>query len=287
MEAGRKSGCLRHARGGAAAPAGRRRRRSLALCALAATWAVAVGVPTTAARATTATVVSLTFDDGPSSHAELVEPLGSRGMAGTFFVSSGKVGTSSYYMTWPQVRALASAGNEIGGHTIDHARLPRLSEAEMRRQVCGDRDALARELGVTPTSFAYPYGDVSATVEAVVRSCYESGRALGGVKSGTICRSCPYAEGIPPRNLHALRTLRHLTSSTPLSELKGYVTGAEEHGGGWVILVFHGVCDNRCTGTYSYGSTPFVQFLDWLRPRTEQGTVVRTVGAVVAGLRAG
>ena len=248
------------------------------LVALAAT-VVSAPAP---ARAAAPTVVSLTFDDGHASHDDLLVPLQSHGMAGTFYVNSGKVGSSSYYMSWDDVRSLAGGGNEIAGHTTTHARLGRLSAAEAEREICGDRQALAAQ-GHAAVSFAYPYGDVNATLETLVQRCgYTSGRALGGVKSGTVCRSCPYAETVPPRNPYAVRTLRYLTPTTTLAELQGYVIEAESHGGGWVVLVFHGVCDNRCTGTYSYSRTSFGQFLDWLSGRGPT-TVVRTVRDVISG----
>jgi peptidoglycan/xylan/chitin deacetylase (PgdA/CDA1 family) len=249
---------------------------------VAAVSALLGGSPAGRAEAAAPTIVTLTFDDGHASHAGVLAPLQTRGMAGTFYINSGKVG-SSPYLGWDQIAQLAAAGNEIGGHTIDHARLSRLSEAEARRQICDDRQALLSH-GLQPTSFAYPYGDVTPGLETLVAACgYSSGRALGGVKSGTVCRSCPYAETVPPRDAYAVRTLRHLTPTTTLAELQGYVTHAESSGGGWVVLVFHGVCDDRCTGTYSYSATSFGRFLDWLAPRAGSGTVVRTVQEVVAG----
>jgi hypothetical protein len=53
------------------------------------------------------TVISLTFDDGIKSQADLAAPvLASHGMNGTFYINSGNVGANSYYMTWSQVDGL-------------------------------------------------------------------------------------------------------------------------------------------------------------------------------------
>src|SRR5262249_56513606 len=67
--------------------------------------------------ATTNTVVSLTFDDGSASQYSTMSMLSAHGMNGTYYINSGLVGSSGYYMTWPQLHDLANAGNEIGGHT--------------------------------------------------------------------------------------------------------------------------------------------------------------------------
>ena len=60
-------------------------------------------------------------------------------------------------MVWSDVDALNAAGNEIGGHTVDHVRLTNLTPAQQHQQICDDADAL-RARGYTITSFAYPFG---------------------------------------------------------------------------------------------------------------------------------
>jgi uncharacterized protein (DUF2267 family) len=59
------------------------------------------------------------------------------------------------------------------------------------------------------------------------------------------------------------------------------VTGAEQHGGGWVQLVIHHVCD-RCDA-YSMTAADFQALLDWLAPRAAAGTVVQTTAQVIGG----
>jgi hypothetical protein len=203
-------------------------------------------------------------------------------MTGTYYINSAQVGSSSYYMTWPQIHALADAGNEIGGHTLHHTNLTKVDLATAQREVCDDRQNLLNQ-GFSPVvSFAYPEAATNATVEQVVQQCgYTTGRGVGNINSGNVCGGCPYAETIPPRDAFALRTPEPAVSGTTLSQLQSYVTGAESHGGGWVILVFHGICDNGCAGTNSLSPSTFTAFLDWLQPRSANGTVVRTVGQVM------
>jgi peptidoglycan/xylan/chitin deacetylase (PgdA/CDA1 family) len=230
----------------------------------------------------TQTVVSLTFDDGQASQYAAASVLQQHGMPGTFYINSGYVGSSGYYMTWPQIHDLANAGHEIGGHTVHHTDLTQVDPATATREVCDDRTALQTQ-GFSPVaSFAYPYAAENPTAEQIVASCgYDSGRGVGNINSINVCTNCPYAETIPPEGAYGLRTPEGATSSTTLSDLETYVTNAETHGGGWVILVFHGVCDDSCTGTNSLRTSTFASFLDWLQPRATNGTVVRTVGDVM------
>jgi peptidoglycan/xylan/chitin deacetylase (PgdA/CDA1 family) len=224
-------------------------------------------------------VVSLTFDDGHASQYGTLSMLSSRGMVGTYYINSAMVGSSSYYMPWSQIHELANAGNEIGGHTLHHTNLTTVSTSTATTEVCQDRTNL-RNQGFSPVaSFAYPEAESNATAEQIVQSCgYSSARVVGDISCGG---GCPYAETIPPPDPYRLRTPEGITTSTTLADLQSYVTNAETHGGGWVILTFHGICDNRCTNVNSISTSIFTAFLDWLGPRAANGTVVRTVGQVM------
>jgi peptidoglycan/xylan/chitin deacetylase (PgdA/CDA1 family) len=249
-----------------------------ALC-LACSSAPATGA---AARVAPRTIVSLTFDDGLPSHVTAMAMMRALGMVGTFYISPDLVGTSDYYMPWPDVQALAEAGNEIGGHTLHHVVLTKVDPGTARAEVCGSRSALL-DRGFSPvTSFAYPDAEVNPTVEQIVAQCgYSSGRGAGDLL-GPGCR-CPYTESLPPADPENLRTPVAVSTSTTLADLEASVTAAEDHGGGWVPLVFHGVCDDRCADELSVSPAIFGQFLDWLAPRVERGTVVRTVRQAIAG----
>jgi len=128
-------------------------------------------------------------------------------------------------------------------------------------------------------SFAYPYAEYNATVQSIVRECgYTSARGVGGIRSGSQCGGCPYAETIPPGDAYATLTPEDISSQTSLATMQSYVTQAEQGGGGWVQFVIHGIGDR--------GGVPlsqFTAFLDWLQPRAANGTVVRTVYEVISG----
>lgn len=234
-----------------------------------------------AGAATSPTTVSITFDDGQATQNLARDALRSAGLRATFYINSSLVGSSGYYLTRPQLDALVADGHEPGGHTLTHVDLTKQSSAEATRQVCDDRKVLESWYGPVITSFAYPYAASNSTAEQVVRSCgYASGRSVGSVQ----CAGCPYAEAIPPQNPYFLRTPEAAGSSSTLASLQAQVTDAENQGGGWVVLVFHGICTtDRCSSSNDVPLTTFTAFTDWLAQRSALGTVVRTVGQVMSG----
>src|SRR5918912_236719 len=92
------------------------------LAALFALLCAALAVPgVTTAHAATTTVVTLGFDDGVKDQFTNARPiLQAHAMHGVFYINSGQTNLTNY-MTQADISALASDGNEIGGHTVDHA----------------------------------------------------------------------------------------------------------------------------------------------------------------------
>ena len=180
----------------------RHRFAMLGALALLAASLVATGQP---AAAATNTVVTMTFDDGLASHVTTVPMLQSRGLRGTFYINSAMVGSSSYYMTWPQIHTIADAGNEIGGHTLHHINLTSVNTTTATHEVCDDRTAIIAQGFPTPASFAYPEAAYNNTAKQIVQSCgYSSARTVGDIR-GPDCGDCDYAETIPPVDAFALR----------------------------------------------------------------------------------
>jgi hypothetical protein len=77
---------------------------------------------------------------------------------------------------------------------------------------------------------------------------------------------------LPPEDPKAVRTIA-VDGAAPirLPDLKKYVTGAAAHGGGWLVITFHDVCDAyafdyiHCMASYGpIQDTVLGQFLDWL-----------------------
>jgi peptidoglycan/xylan/chitin deacetylase (PgdA/CDA1 family) len=221
--------------------------------------------------------VSLTFDDTIADQFQVGAMLKARDMRATFYINSTRIGTTSY-LTMQQVQTLAQDGNEIAGHTLSHDHLTTLTFDEARRQICNDRAALLA-YGFPVTSFAFPFGDNDAVVDQIACDCgYNSARDVGGFKTETSCTGCPYANTTPPAELYSIRTPPSVVQTTTLEMLQGYVLQAEAHGGGWVPLVLHHVCDG--CNSLSVSPALFEQYLDWLKGH---GVTVKTVDEVIAG----
>jgi peptidoglycan/xylan/chitin deacetylase (PgdA/CDA1 family) len=258
-----------------------RRRLACGLVAVIGVVSAFWGAPA-ALAADGQTVVSLTFDDGRATQTVAAPILEARGMEGTFFVNSGTVGSSGR-LTWGELSALQAAGHEIAGHTLEHVYLPGLSEADLRRQICEDRARLLNR-GFGVTNFAYPfgYGFADTNVRSVVQQCgYNSARRAWGLVSEECWWCTAWAETIPPADAFGVLTAETPKATTSLDTIKGYITNAETHGGGWVILVFHDICD----GCDAYGVAPSLleELLDWLQARESGGTTVKRVNEVIGG----
>jgi len=240
---------------------------------------------TAPAAASTPTVVTIGFDDGTADQFSNGYPiLSAHGMHATFFVNTGPITAGDPgHMTWADLHALASAGNEIAGHTIDHADLKPLSVADAEHEVGDDRNTLLAQ-GFTPQSFAYPFGSFDSTSEAVVHYCgYNSGRGVAGIS-----KSGPFGETIPPADAYATRTPPNPKTATKLSTLESYVLNAEAdtQSTDWVQFVFHTVCDKTTgghCGAYSISPGKLSAFLDFLQAEVNAGRVVGETTAQVIG----
>ncbi|TNM70298.1 polysaccharide deacetylase [Streptomyces sp. NP160] len=243
--------------------------------------------PAAQAAITGPTVVSLTFDDGDADQATAQQTMASKGMVGTFYVTTGFVGASGY-LTRAQLSSFAAAGNEVGGHTVTHADLTQVASTEAQAQICNGRKVL-QDWGFRPTSFAYPFSTANASVEAQAAGCgYTTSRGLGDTRTRFSCGGCVRAETLPPADPHYLRAPDQVDSRWTLADLQGTVTGAANNGGGWVVLTFHRVCSPTgtasCPADRSITPALFSQFVTWLdgyRKTTANKTSVKTVDQVV------
>jgi peptidoglycan/xylan/chitin deacetylase (PgdA/CDA1 family) len=226
------------------------------------------------------TVVSIEFDHAFTDALPAVELANRLGIRVTLFAMSGRLGRPGY-LSADQLVTLQAAGNEIGGHTIDHEDLSQLPPAAQQQAVCGDRAALLAD-GLDVTDFAYPYGHLDTATPAIVRGCgYESARGVGGLAAPACIGGCrgPRAESIPPADPFDTRTADSVLDTTSLATVERYVTQAERRGGGWVQIVLHHVC-NACD-TYAISPSAFSTFAEWLAGRASLGTVSETVHEVI------
>jgi peptidoglycan/xylan/chitin deacetylase (PgdA/CDA1 family) len=127
-------------------------------------------------------VAVITLDDGYVDNLEHALPLLlEHGFTATCYAVSDALGSHNRWdadrlgidkpiMTTDQLRAWQAAGMEVGAHTRSHPRLTRCSDAALRDEVHGSRQALEDVLGVPVQQFCYPYGDVDARVATAARA---------------------------------------------------------------------------------------------------------------------
>ncbi|MGW2487117.1 polysaccharide deacetylase family protein [Streptomyces sp. NPDC001606] len=132
--------------------------------------------------------VLITFDDGYEGvHRHALPVLAEHGFPATLFVSTGWLrggydtgGGLDTMLDWRQVRELAAAGVEIGGHSHTHPQLDQLPDDALRTELTRCTEIVTEELGVRPVSFAYPYGYSSRRVRQAVRAAgYDQALAVG------------------------------------------------------------------------------------------------------------
>lgn len=130
--------------------------------------------------------IAITIDDAYLSvYREAWPRLKAAGLPFTLFVATDPVDRGLQgYMNWRQIRELAEAGVTIGSQTASHPHMADLDRDRNRREIAESNARFVAELGRAPELFAYPFGEVSAEVEAVVR---EAGfRAAFGQHSGVM-----------------------------------------------------------------------------------------------------
>jgi peptidoglycan/xylan/chitin deacetylase (PgdA/CDA1 family) len=111
----------------------------------------------------------ITFDDGGSTDADVAMPiLLACGARADFFVSAGRVGTRGF-VSWTQLRDMATAGMSIQSHGHDHRLLDDQNAAEVEHELRASKAEIEDRLGRPVTLFAPPGGRLTAQVVRTAR----------------------------------------------------------------------------------------------------------------------
>ncbi|MEM7567532.1 MAG: polysaccharide deacetylase family protein [Pseudomonadota bacterium] len=222
-----------------------------------------------------APIVSFSFDDFPLSAAENAAPLlEAAGMRGTFYLSTGLLGTvldGKRVADAPAVRRLHAAGHEIGAHTHDHLNVQSVPVPALAEDITRNIAAIGT-LTDTPTdptvrapiSFAYPYGVTALGAKRMLAGRFAGLRGIQpGVNAGAI-------------DLAHLRGQELYDRTSALSDIAALLDETERRSG-WLIFYTHDVVDRPsaigCSTDY------FGQTVDLVRKR---GLAVQTVAATLA-----
>ncbi len=239
-------------------------------CMLTATAPQPTAIPSGSPAKPQDTIVSLTFDDGDSDNFKIGSVLKQYGLHATFYIPSGLVGRPDH-MTWMELQTLRDNGNEIGGHTLDHVNIGGLDPASLKHEICDDRQNLIAH-GFQPVSFAYPFGGYDAAAKQEVKECgYSNARTIGG------------GPGIlPVEDPYELLSFPYILSDTNLDKLVRYIGGTRKAGGGWIILIFHHVCDT--CDYFSIRPDILDRYMPWLAGQKSAGIIkVETIQEVMLG----
>lgn len=120
--------------------------------------------------------------------------------------------------SWDQLASMENEGLDVGGHTITHPSLGRVSPEQAWQEIYGCREALDNRLGPKSRPFCYPNGqpnDFTPALKDVVR------------KSGFSCAVTAFADNVCLRERFALR--RHSSGEDAFQFMKS-VSGVETLG---------------------------------------------------------
>lgn len=129
----------------------------------------------------------LTFDDGYEEIYQNAFPvLKETGFRAIVFVVSDLIGRTNIWddeyglpqrrlLSAEQIKEMHRYGIQFGSHSRTHARLSRLPEASLRREVADSKHFLEDLLGTEVSSFSYPWGETDLRVRrAVAEAGYQT-----------------------------------------------------------------------------------------------------------------
>lgn len=131
--------------------------------------------------------VALTFDDGYANfETDALPLLVDYGLPATLFVVSEHAGRTNAWendggagipvlplMNWTALGRAMARGVEIGAHSRKHCDLTTLDASVLEDEIAGCAADIARELGVRPTTFAYPFGRFTSREATMVGAAYD------------------------------------------------------------------------------------------------------------------
>jgi len=148
-------------------------------------------------------VVIISFDDAYSSVYNNAYPLlKARKMPFTAFVSTQAIEQNlKSFMTWKQLQEISKNNATIANHTHTHPHLVRQLKSEdkrawlarVKREITTTQNLIEKHLGQAPKLLAYPYGEFTSEIEALVN---EMGYVAFGQQSGAIGQGMPLT-GLP------------------------------------------------------------------------------------------
>lgn len=82
--------------------------------------------------------------------------------------AAGGGDTTSFMLTWDEVREMHGLGMTIGAHTVTHPNLPNAGLVDAQAEIAGSRRRLGEELDTDVTMFSYPNGGAERYMTAEI-----------------------------------------------------------------------------------------------------------------------
>lgn len=230
-------------------------------------------------------IVSLTFDDGwKSAITDAFPILEEYHLPATFYIISKTLDDKIFpqYMNLADLKMLQIHGHEIGGHTKSHLHLSELSDLEMRDEIVKGKEDL-QSLGLSISTFAYPYGDWNSRIVKRVRET--------GFFAARSIREEINDRGTNLFLLGAYPVLEKYAAEDVISLIHRL-----SKMGGWAVLCFHQIESSKILRekNWIYGTTPAVlkricEFLDAEQIQTytvrEKGSLFVVYSSSIVSLR--
>ena len=174
-------------------------------------------------------IASISFDDGTIGQYTHARPvLRETNVPATYYLVSDALGWGSVTISPDQARELHAEGNEIGNHTKDHKDLADLTAAQVAAQFADSQDAIGAQVGVRPTTCAYPHGSSNAAVRAEAENHFKGCRSTqGGLNE---------RGGLVRYDLYSYYVLQDTTAA----EVREAAERARASNS-WIVFVYHDV----------------------------------------------
>ncbi len=212
--------------------------------------------------------ITITFDDGLATQfTNGLRIARQHDIQGTIYISTKGVEIAEQFddawgMTWAQVRTFAHTGWEIAAHTHSHPYLTHLPDDEIVDEFLTGKQLIEEEVGITPVSFASPYGDYDDRVVGLAQEYFESHvKGWGGNKGrNRFSEDDPYYIG--------RRDVKHTTAP---EQICGEMLQASIDGT-WTIFIFHHIVDGE-PKEYQVSSAAFDRMMQCAATLRDQGLV--------------
>jgi len=183
--------------------------------------------------------------------------------------------------TWDDFRKDAAEGYEIASHSITHATMPGMDEANIKYELEKSKEEILKEMGPKYTfSAEVPYGYENERVMQIAYKIYPALRnRMPEPWLKEIDRASKETPGAADKDY--IQWQRGGTTKTPLPLMKSWVDTAADRKDTWLVLVFHGI-DGM--GYEALSSTMLDEYFHYIRSK-EHNLWVATFGDVTRYMR--